>query len=662
MNRELVKRAGPLCAIVLMWAVFVLPSVFFPNWAFLDDPAVLKQGKVIAETYTWPRPDPISGRHIPLFHVYFGVIYKFFGFDLRAYYAVGAALMLGSLVLIYAITVAICRSRTAGVVSAFLAITASPVTENLYTLGKQEPKVLIFILAALYLFARAFLREDDEAPSVPVTTILAIALLICLGMFMKETTTAMTVFALSGIVASLFFRDEGAYRKESVKAFSLLFVSISAGILFVRFLHAQLTPAGSKAIYTTYPITRELVTANLAYYVKQLPDILLLFMLASVVLVFGMLGRPRGAARKITFAVSLLALAFGYAGGLLIWRWPLGYYMLIPGVLLPIVVVSGIWMSQNIRNSRLLMGVFIALLALSRLYTIPYSVYVATTQKVADRIFTDAVGVYAQRAAGGERLLVEEWPFYNEQVIESNILVRDIYGRKDLKVEGINDLLNASEIPAQTALLYGIREMPARAPRMPRKGDYLLSLSCENPSSWTVRGVSHCDDGSMLNEEEGLELISQRKIAWRGIQMEAPGFFPHGQRYRKEYRLYKIGDWKMISWNGRWSDGWIGRHAECLLQAGPGGRKAIFSGEAHDPAVPLQFEIAVDGKKRAPVSIEKSGPFSFAVDLPCMPKALETVISFYSDRAFVPKAVESGNDDRELSVRILGARIVASDD
>ncbi|GAB4489505.1 MAG: hypothetical protein OHK006_21300 [Thermodesulfovibrionales bacterium] len=623
---------------------------------------MLARGKELAESFSWPLPGGKSGRYIPLFTASFAAVYAVFGFALHAYYTAGAVIMLASLFLICAITAAICGSRTAGVVSALLAVTASPVAENIYTLGKQEPKLLVFILAALYLLTRAFFRENSGKPDVTAANIIGSAFLILLGLLMKETAAAMIVFAAAGMVLSFLVRDTDASRKENVRAYSVFFAAVAAVIVLVKLFIWYFTPIGSKEVYTTYPITRELITANLTYYARQLPDVLLFYVLSTAVLAAAAWKRPAGSAHRIIFAASLLALAFGYAGGMLFWRWPLGYYMLVPAVLLPIVLVSGVWMSRSIRGSRLLLGSLVALVVLSRLYSIPYGVYVVGMQKTADCLFTEAIGAYAEKAVDGERLLVEEWPFYNEQVMQSNILVRDIYGRKGLRVEGINDLLNIRETSSDTLILFGVGELPAREPRLPRKGDYLLVLDCENPSSWVVRGVSHCDDAAMISEGRGLELVSQRKIAWKGIQAEAPGFSPKLRNYRKEYRLYKIRDWKMISWRGRWADGWIGRNADCTIQAGDGARRAVFSGEAYGQPVPLTLDVSVDSVRHVAVRIEQPGPFTLVVDLGGVPATRDAVISFSADRVFVPQANDISDDRRALSVRITGVRLASSAD
>ena len=67
---ELKNIRHPLVA-VSIWAVFILPSVFFPEWCYLDDPANLWAGATLGQNPGMLMPDGDSGRFRPAYYPVF---------------------------------------------------------------------------------------------------------------------------------------------------------------------------------------------------------------------------------------------------------------------------------------------------------------------------------------------------------------------------------------------------------------------------------------------------------------------------------------------------------------------------------------------------------------------------------------------------------------
>jgi len=68
--------------------------------------------------------------------------------------------------LLYAIVYTLTGSSGLGWLAVFLFLTSSTIAENYYTLSKQEPRLLLFLLSSLYCYMRADLTAQRSRPQV----------------------------------------------------------------------------------------------------------------------------------------------------------------------------------------------------------------------------------------------------------------------------------------------------------------------------------------------------------------------------------------------------------------------------------------------------------------------------------------------------------------
>lgn len=647
----------PFIILILMWGIFILPSSFYPNWSYLDDPTTLLMGKSIAEKLDIPKPDGVSGRYFPFYNIYYGLLFSLFGFKLYGYYIVQSLLFLLTLILIYLIVNKITESITSGIFAAFLALTASPVAENLYTFGKPEPKIIFYLVLALYLFITLNDKNKYRKKLFNIISWLSITLLIFISVLTKETALVFIIFAFVGAaIAFAFLKRNSGIDKDSAKSYFLLLICSFCSIILARGLYFILKPSNVLGTYTTYNITLEMIINNLKFYVSQQPDIFFLILICIFLLILLYKNTGEIYSNSFLFASALFFTGLAYILGQLIWRWALGYYLLVPSTFFCIVIGLTLGSLIHFHKFKKVIYISVTLILLTRFYTIPYFHYIANSQKLQDKIYTKAIENYIQRANPGERLLVEQWLFYEEPVTQSNLLIEKILGKEQLYVVGTQDIISNVAISSDILKLYNVNTIPDKANRSPRENDFILNLTGNRQSYWILRG--YCP---FFNKKEsvyiaqGLQLneVASNEVSWRGFEMKHFFDMPKFRGYSAGYKLYKVKSaLPIVLWEGRWADNWIGNKAKCSLRIPKQKKEFYFTGNATNYTVPTFLIIKQNNKIIKRVTIDKAGPFFFALTLFSSKNNDLIDIEFHTEKTFNPKKSGFSNDDRNLSVQL----------
>lgn len=658
LSREGLERIYPPCIIVMIWGVFILPSAINPNWGYLDDPTTLLNSKLLSADFHFPKPEGALGRYFPFYWLYYALLFNLFGFHPTGYYVVQALMFLLTLFLAHAVVFRITQSRLAGVLTALLVATASPVAENVFTFGKAEPKVLFYLLCAVYLFMRMEKGIHGEGKNGLISWI-GITLFIAGAILTKETAALFVIFPAAGMIMTLSLnKGRNGMDRNGAKTYLFLLIGSIVAILLSRGLFYALRPPVSENIYISYSVTFDIFLKNLKFYASQQPDVLFLGLLTPVLAMIVYLQRRKEDGDAFVFTSASFLTGTAYVLGMLIWRWPLGYYLLIPASFFSIA--AAIMATTLCRSStdryRWTGYIAVALMVLTRLYSIPYFSFIAQAQTFQDRIYSEAMDTYMKIAKPGERLLVEDWPFFAEPVTQSNILLKRIFEREGLNVEGVQDILGNMAIPAETLKLYQISAAPETNKRHPKKSDYILSITGNMQSPWVLRGiVPFLNDKGSVYKMRGLELedIGKANLEWSGLELELPCLSPRFRTYSTGYRLYRVLDpLPAVEWEGRWADHWIGRSASCFLRISKQKREYVFNGFVTKHTVPSLLNILNDNRIIKTVSLRKSGRFSFTVEIPPAVIDGRFRIEFNTEKTFNPKELGQGNDPRNMSVRL----------
>ena len=674
-----------------IWAVFILPSVFFPNWCYLDDPTNLWVGATIAEDPMLLMPTSDSGRFRPAYNLYYAIFHQFFGFNLRGFYLVQSLVFLIIAMLAFRVVAGCSKSPRWGLAAAFLVLTSSPVAENAYTLGKADP-ILLLLLLLMSCCCAAFRwtgRGSRAAGIADGVAWLAWALLAVVALLFKETAVVFVVFAFSGVVAAWLLKkvwntgDADSVCRTYLRLLTASLVSIG----IVRLTAYLLVPPDASSEYTTYPITMSLVLGNLEYYLTQTPDVILMGLAAGAAGLISLSALVRsqvyGDIHRTVFSIALFMTGAAYMGGQLIWRVPMGYYLLIPAALFSIAGILFASMAPPASSRRFIIilgGIFF----LTRLYSVPYFIYIARAQIAQDKIFTDSITNYMSQASPGQRLLAVDWAFWEEPVIQANILVRNIHGRENLQVTGIKSFVQDLELTPEVLRLHGVTEIPGRDAFVPKQGDFILLDTGARPSSWVLRGVSPrggqdpAEILTLLNTRYGggnftMERVSGQTFGWKGIEIHPAGI---GLKdYTFGYELYQVAGTPVhdeteaaqspdLLWEGRWEDGWIGRKAAVAIASGMGADRLLLSGYVPSHVLPCRLTVTGAEGLMKDVLFERSGPFALIVDLDPSLTGEVLRLELNVSRTFIPKALGENDDTRELGIWIDGwvKRSMAADE
>jgi len=538
----------PFLFVILIWAVFILPSSFHPNWSYLDDPANLYVAKSVASNLRFPSPDPASGRYFPFYYVYYGLLFKLFEYKLYGYYIVQSMMFLLISLMIYSIIFNHTGKISSGIFGAFLFITASPVAENAYTLGKAEPKILFYLLCSVWIFRFLISNDRYKRKINRLLSWVAIAILVFVAILTKETAVVIIIFAFTGVGIAFLLQKKGhTLYKNDVTAYLLLLLTSVFSAVMARALFFAVRPAGASSSYTTYRVTLPVILYNLKFYVGQQPDVLLLGLISGVLL--GALYKEANEfnAKRFVFGSAICLTGWAYIFGQLIWRWPTGYYLLVPSALFPIVVGITACSRVSLESKKVRNIVFasIILMCFTRIHSIPYFWFIAHAQKAEDKIYSEAVENYMRMAKPGERLLIEQWLPSDEPIVQSNILIKELFGKKQLNVDGVRDIVSNTVVAPDALKHRNVREIPGQTNRFPEKNDYILTFTGDRRTPWALRAVS-----PFVNEKESafktlgmpVEKIIDKEIRWRGLQTQFPLIGAEFKEFSAGYKLYKVGD------------------------------------------------------------------------------------------------------------------------
>jgi len=647
----------PLLIIVLAWAIFILPSALNPSIFYLDDPSSLRIAKSLATDPHFPRPDAFSGRYFPFYWLYYGLLFKLFGVDLSIFYFIQAVFFLCSLVLTYQIVKKLTSSNTSGILAALLALTASPVAENAYTLSKAEPKILLYVLAGIYLSIIYIEKNGSKRVFCSWATCISIASLAFIATLTKETAAIFLLFTFSCLFFTIFYNQVlRPSCRLNVRPCLIVFLISSVSILSARTLFYILRPVNGLSLYTSFKIDLPLVLLNLKFYLLQQPDIVAEAIAATVLTILYLLKRHESCPRHRITVTSIFLTGLVYLAGQLVWRWPTGYYLLLPAFFFAIVAVTTIHSFVNVPRLKIIAYTASALLLVSRIYSIPYFSYIASIQKSQSVIYSEAIENYVLKAKSGERLVVEEWPFYAEPIVQSNHLIHDLFGRDDLQVVGVRDILDNTPADADTIKLYNITAIPDKSSRAPRKNDFVLALPGTTQSYWFLRGVSPStnDRGSVYKTNSyKLQSIADSRVERQYLGFKSTFSLPEIQTFSKSFKLYQVlNPWPEFDWDGKWSDGWISDKAKCTIHIPVPGKIYHLKCSAQGNLVPLALTIKRDAKVIIQTTLKKSGPFDFELPLASADESKAVSIQFNVNKTFNPKKLGISTDDRNLGLII----------
>jgi hypothetical protein len=398
------KKLWHLCAILFSSLVVMAPILIVPHWGLYSDAEqILTKPEEVVAAFTSPLTELLpnlnaeigprkDGRWTPTFQLLNTAIYSFFGENPRAFYAVSWAALATVLIVTFSLTYVITEhSYRAAWFAVALLLLGAPIFENFYTLDKPEVWLGLFSLLSLGWFAWS-LRKHWRFPPSP-SQLISITLgqfVLAIGVISTKETGVFLLPVAAVMVAVLWLQTPRSSGRVT-QTIILFAAYLTAFILFRLLFRLLMDPREMNYRYTTYEITLPLIINNLAFYLSQMPEVVfacILFMIWGIQQLIR--GRIRYWVWQDIVLVGLGSAGCTYFGGMLLWRWPLVYFLYPATIFLSMTtaVLTHRLMSPDIyRRVRLLYKVCIAFVLL-----VAAGFYI-------EKRFYDGFAIYAQDQA-----------------------------------------------------------------------------------------------------------------------------------------------------------------------------------------------------------------------------------------------------------------------
>ena len=221
---------------------------------------------------------------------------------------------------------------------------AASIFENFYTLDKIEPRITFFSAILIGSFLNALLREDKLSLEIKksmgysmIFYTIQIFFGVCL-VFSKENGVFFAIsLALCWAIGSILHLWPSHIKRLFFRT------ALIQGAVFLIFIALFKLLMKGDGRYVIYSIDWSFIQANLTYYLTSSPELLLglvcaLYWFASLIYAPWRISRPN----QFAFMVFLSIALWVFFSGMILWRWPLDYYLLpaqwIAAILLPLTI------------------------------------------------------------------------------------------------------------------------------------------------------------------------------------------------------------------------------------------------------------------------------------------------------------------------------------
>jgi hypothetical protein len=644
--------------IAALFCVVLLPSILLSKWFPLDLGGMFEIGALFSEKLPWIiSPYNGSGRYFPVYWLFSSLQYYFFTTHALPYFLLQSIILTGAIALTCKLVAQMTgRSRWITLLAVLLFFN-TPIAENSATMGKAEPLSYFLIFLAIYMFA----GPRSPSAEIPRKKLVCIAFIFGLALLTKETSLALMGLAASGFVltwiANRYFL---LVTSRSANDYAKLFGALVAGWVITKIPYIVFWDPADIPTYLDYKITLQLIKTNFVFYASQQADVLVFAVLGFLFLTWRTvrLLKRRGDAGGDSsahhiFMLSLYAMGLAYYVVLMAWRWPMAYYMLIPSVIFRMTTIYGLYFFFS-KSRRKLTGTAIGIvIGASIVYSAAYLYYIVGSQISYSRLYTQAVKAYAQHSQGRSALIMENYPFYAEQVTGTHLIMRFAFD-KWFRIGGVSDLLDGGSGSSEIQRLLGISDarMDANIDSLPKKNDFVLVFTGRKLATWFLRGVT-----PFIYEESaftGLGTFDVEEVATNSIAMPAAYFNiwtgkPEIGLTRLGFRLYKVvSDGHKFFWRYRYADGWVGAKATLLISEAFG-RSPILKLSSPSFVMPNRVTITKDGEPYRVLEIKTPDEIILKLD---EPSAKLAKYEFTVDRTVAPADIGLNQDTRKLGILI----------
>lgn len=643
------KNAGKIvCLSMIMLLLLLIGASIYIGAGFfpVDNPSVLREGQL-----GWSGVVRAITENIRTDFMYNIIVFltaSIFGNTPAIHFMVQFAFFVATVVFAF-VLLRISRVKYPFIaLSLLVGIFSSPVAEQLYTIGKKEVFLTTSITACLLCLYNLVIAGTAGRKRWLLYGAYFASLFV--SFTMKETSAVIVVPLLLLLLYAFF------WKKESVKEVAVCLAVCVALILCQKAYQAVFIVDQS---YTTYQLSLSIITYNLEKYVKYNFDILIWGCLGLAANFFAFVrGRFQS---KYAFFLIVNLTGWAYIAGLCLWRWSMSYY-LYPAAILFALSLGGLDSVVNLEGKvrqKLVMAVFAIAGTVSLLYGIVSNYCVASSQVDMSRAYTDSIYTLLWVVEDGDRVLLENYYLYVEQVNQTNRILTT-YFQKDVEVYGAFQSIWDNYATDEELEVYGYtREEYERekATIVPQVGDYVVHYINNRNYYGSTRAInpSVTKDafGKLIESGYTLEPIGE-SIRYRWLWDITNSPFGVGQA-EAGYQIWKITDYTPVSkFTGVYGDGWSGKTIQIdnYATSEEGQITVKDIGTVTNGYTNNTLRLYVDGEYTDTIQVAQGSTIALDDYVPADQEMHSLLIEI--DKIFVPSALnEHSADDRELGINIV---------
>lgn len=483
-----------------------------------------------------------GNRYWPLSQFVSSAVTQIFGNEILFQWIIQYLLFIVLTLLVWKMSYLLCKSRKIAFCAVIFLICATPMSENVFTLGKPEIVLCIMLLVCALLIYKIVFQYQRVLLFVSFFIFSYLA-------FISKETSVIILPMMALICAFVLFVG---HRKSMKKAAGLLMLEcLVAYILF--FIVKKFLTRNIPSSYTDYNMSISMVFTNLLYYAKYCWDVILIGILSNILCIQRIYNIKKFTSKdslrasisnndevnSIAFSVIMNIVGWGYLLGISLWRFCLVYYAFPCAVFF----TGSFCMSLRIQKNKgkkylyLLVPVIFALI-----YGSWNGYLIAASTRDVSSMFSESIDFMLYNKQINGEIYAENFMFYEESPYQMNRLFN--FYDKNLTVIGIRDHLDSLNPSDEMLSAYGYtRDEYIEKSHLNgfEVGDYILLYENKRNNWVPSRYTNPSYDGTEKLEQYGWQL---EKIAGNRIIKNRLTYSIRGGIYKAEevcgWSIYQV--------------------------------------------------------------------------------------------------------------------------
>lgn len=313
---------------------------------------------------------------------------------------------------------------------AFLMVMCTSFTENMFTLGKMELLLSVWLIIYFLAIYKILYAEKRKWYLIFELSIL--------GAFItKETSLIM----LAPVVMLIIYMAIGDRKKLKAALCSGFILGLN--LIALQVYRSMYVVAGE---YTTFGFSLGEYISKLAFYVKIHFDIIAIGVIGGIACIINWFKEKKS---EDAYLLIINLTGWGYLLAVSVFRWRMSYYIYPVAILFSLSFIS-VFQGQIKKKIKMCC---LLIVSLNLVYAMNYNYKVATSQMDLGKTFEQSINSIIKHTNSDSKILVTSYDFYEEPIMQTKTLL-EYYGEAR-DVIGVKQEINNSNMDEGVLALYG---------------------------------------------------------------------------------------------------------------------------------------------------------------------------------------------------------------